>query len=254
MANSVMLGLGDYRFSLETAAYQQFQQSTSYLWPEQQRFGRETSLQYLGQGSKEITLSGVIYPEYRGGFTQLRDMENEALKGVPLLLFTGTGKVLGLWVVLSISETGSIFRKNGAARKIEFNLKLKYYGPSQQTSVNLGNDSNTASSVANSSAAIASVINRLEFPPATVERAFRSLGIRLYQANGSLRPVTDIITDIQSVATDFDASSQLSLMRDLLGDEVANRAATNPSDLFQGAQSFFDNAQSSVSAQLGEFF
>ena len=54
--------------------------------------------------------------------------------------------------------------------------------------------------------------------------------------------------------TIVDALDQLSGNQVQLGDEVANRAATNPSDLFQGAQSFFDNAQSSVSAQLGEFF
>lgn len=254
MANSVMLGLGDYRFSLETAAYQQFQQSTSYLWPEQQRFGRETSLQFLGQGVKEINLSGVIYPEYRGGFSQLRHMEAEAQKGVPLLLFTGTGKVLGLWVILSISETGSIFRKNGAARKVEFSLKLKYYGPSQQTSVSVNNNSPVSASNTNASSLISSVLNRLAFLPANIENAFRSLGIELHRANGSLRDIADIINDIQSVATDFDAGSQLSLMRDLLGDEVANSAASNPNDVFQGAKSFFDDVSAPSNFDVGDFF
>ena len=37
----------------------------------------------------------------------------------------GTGRLCGLWVIESLSETRTLFFQDGAPRRIEFNLKLK---------------------------------------------------------------------------------------------------------------------------------
>ncbi|MCY7295090.1 phage tail protein [Alteromonas sp. a30] len=254
MANSVMLRIGEYEFSLETAAFQQFQQSVGFDWAEQQRIGNHSALQYLGQGKKEIALPGVIYPEYRGGYDQIRKMEAEAGKGKPLQLHTGSGSILGLWIITSVSETSSIFYKNGVPRKIEFSLKLTYFGPSQQDKLVSFSSRIRATAQQTRSTDVANVVKRLEFPPAQLESAFRSLNINLRQENGTLKDIDNIIDAIQWIAKDFDASSQLLLMRELLGDEVANRAAAHPTDLFQGAKNFFNLAQGLDSAVQGGFF
>jgi len=40
-------------------------------------------------------------------------------------MIEGTGRILGVWVIESISETRTIFFRDGAARRIEFTLSLK---------------------------------------------------------------------------------------------------------------------------------
>ncbi|MNF08014.1 Phage P2 GpU [compost metagenome] len=40
-------------------------------------------------------------------------------------LVEGTGRIYGAWVIESLSETRTVFFRDGAARRIEFTLTLK---------------------------------------------------------------------------------------------------------------------------------
>ena len=119
--------LGSFQFGLATAAYQEFTRSTAYTWAAQSRFGKDDALQSTGPGSDEITLPGVIYPEFRGGAGQLDDMRALAAKAEPLTLIDGRGNMLGEWVIESVEEHGSIFAQSGVARKQEFSLKMRRF-------------------------------------------------------------------------------------------------------------------------------
>lgn len=132
--NETMLALGDYRFSIETAAYQTLSRSQSWNWTEQPLISGEPSLQLVGKSSPVISLEGTIYPEYKGGFTQVQEMASEADKGRPLdlLAFDSSGELqtgvyIGQWVITSIVETHRVFRANGSPRAIEFSIQLKRY-------------------------------------------------------------------------------------------------------------------------------
>ena len=127
MQSFVMMALGAYRFALDTAAYQQLSRQTDYSWNEQERVGKDPLLQFTGVITNQITLQGIILPEFRGGYGQLDQMRDQASKGVSLSLITGTGRFLGLWSITSISETQEVFWANGLPRKIEFQLTLKRY-------------------------------------------------------------------------------------------------------------------------------
>jgi phage protein U len=128
-----MLALGDYRFSVDTAAYQSLQQSQTWGWVEQARVGGQPLLQLTGKALRSITMTGTIYPEYKGGFTQVSLMRKEADKGKPLTLLSmsetvdGSGLIVGDFVIMSISETHRVFRKDGSPRAIEFSIELKQY-------------------------------------------------------------------------------------------------------------------------------
>lgn len=124
----VMLALGDYRFSIESATYETFRQTTNYRWPSQARLSQVPARQFVGMGEETIELSGVIYPHYAGGFDQLEDLKNEAGKGEPLLLTDGLGRVWGQWVVLSIQEERSALFANGTPRKLTFTITIARYG------------------------------------------------------------------------------------------------------------------------------
>ncbi|MER8394094.1 phage tail protein [Mesorhizobium sp. M1340] len=125
---STMMGLGPFRFSLPTAAYQALDRGDEYRWVAQDRIGRAPAMQYIGAGQTSFTLSGVIYPAFRGGLGQLDAMRAVGATGAPQMLVSGLGRIFGLFVILGVDETQTFFLDNGAPRKQEFNLDLKSYG------------------------------------------------------------------------------------------------------------------------------
>ena len=118
MAQEVLLTLGDYQFSMDTAAHDQLQRSTSYLWKQQQRLGRDAAQQFLGKQSESIKLSGTIYPHFRGGLEQMAELREAANEGEPLGLVDGRGNNLGQWVVKQITESESNYIAEGLPRKL----------------------------------------------------------------------------------------------------------------------------------------
>jgi hypothetical protein len=124
LGQTIMMQLGSYQFSIGTAAYKELRRSTEYRWAKQDRFGKLPTRQFTGPGDDTITLSGVIFSEYRGGVGQLDDMRSEAEVGEPLLLIDGDGNLLGRWVIEGVDETQSVFAAAGRPRKQEFTIKL----------------------------------------------------------------------------------------------------------------------------------
>ena len=131
-----MLMLGPIRFSIEQSAYQKLQRTTQYNWATQTPLGHPimkyvglggASRQYIGPGEDSINLDGTIYPQYNGGPLQLTLMRLSAGIGIALPLITGSGLIMGRWIIESVGETKTDFFDNGAARKIEFSLSLKRY-------------------------------------------------------------------------------------------------------------------------------
>jgi len=126
--SNIMMKLGRYTFSLKTAAYQDLKRSTAYRWQQQDRINRRPAQQYLGIGEETISLSGTVYPYFKGGTKQINAIRAEAETGKPLLLIDGTGMVWGKMVIKKINETQKILFSDGTPRQIDFSLELAYYG------------------------------------------------------------------------------------------------------------------------------
>jgi len=123
-----MLALGDYRFSMDTAAYNKLVRDYEFNWSSQSRIGRRPALQFVGLGDEIITLSGVIYPHFRGGLEQITAMVIEAGKGEPLPLVDGRGRFWGDFVITKIKQGEESFDSDGSAYRQTFTLGLKAYG------------------------------------------------------------------------------------------------------------------------------
>ena len=95
----IMMRWGVYKFSLNTAAYQELERSGSYRWARQERIGTNDALQFTGLGPETVDLRGVVFPLFRGGLDQVSRMRTQASIGQPLPLIDGLGNVWGLWVV-----------------------------------------------------------------------------------------------------------------------------------------------------------
>lgn len=119
--------LGDFMFSLNSAAYQEWRRQVSHRWQSQEVFGKHEILQYLGPGAETIVLPGVIYPTFRGGTGQIDKVRALAATGKPQTLVTALGGVLGDWVIESVEETHRELAAFGVPRKIEFNIALRNY-------------------------------------------------------------------------------------------------------------------------------
>lgn len=121
----VQMILGFFPFMISTAAYEELTETTTYQWPEQSPIGQAPVLQYVGPGSATITLKGKLVPPLTGTRVNLRRLRSMAELGIPYILISGTGLVLGRWVIEEVSDTGKCHASNGAPRVVEFSIRLK---------------------------------------------------------------------------------------------------------------------------------
>lgn len=128
MASSYLMKLGEYTFSIDSAAYQSLSRTTEFRWRSQARVGRLPAQQFIGPGSETVALDGVIYPHFKGGLGQLDAMRAEAGKGKPLMLVDGTGQIWHQWVIIQVEETHKILFETGTPGRVEFRLQLRRYG------------------------------------------------------------------------------------------------------------------------------
>ncbi|MCL6230201.1 phage tail protein [Bartonella bilalgolemii] len=123
----MMLALGGFIFSIETAAYQVLDMTYDIPWVEQGRLGRKAALQLPAAANAAFSLKGIVYPDFKGGHGQIEHLRQMAHNG-PHILVTGQGKILGKFVILSVEEKQSVFHYNGTPKKQEFTIKLREYG------------------------------------------------------------------------------------------------------------------------------
>lgn len=119
--------LGTFQFALDTAAYQEISRSTQWRWAEHETFGIAPIYQFTGQGKDSISCSGVIFPEFRGGFGQVDMLRAVASEGLPQTLVSGEGAILGEWCIEQIDEGQTIFDTFGRPRRQDFSIQLKRY-------------------------------------------------------------------------------------------------------------------------------
>lgn len=120
----MMLALGMFVFSMHTLAYQELQRQTDWRHASSNRVGASPARQFVGRGDDKITLPGVILPELAGDPISLDEIRSMANTGRAWPLVDGTGRMRGLYVIESLSETQTVFFADGAPRRIEFSLSL----------------------------------------------------------------------------------------------------------------------------------
>ena len=127
----MMMAMGLYIFSLQTAAYQQLQRQTAWRHPSNSRIGALPARQYLGKGDDTITLSGLIMPELTGERISLDALRLMGDTGKAWPLVEGTGRIYGLCIIESVLENNTLYFADGAPRRIEFTLTLQRVDDSQ---------------------------------------------------------------------------------------------------------------------------
>jgi len=119
--------LGSFQFDLPNGVPQSLDRTAEYRWETQERLLRDPAVQYLGPGSQEITLDGVLVPGFSGRQTTVEALRTLAAQGQPQILTDGLGRNFGKWVIRTVREGLSTFAPGGGARHITFSLSLLRY-------------------------------------------------------------------------------------------------------------------------------
>jgi len=120
----MMMAFGQFVFSLDTLAYQDLQRQTSWRHPSNSRVGARPARQYVGPGDESMNLNGLLLPDFAGDAGTLDELRAMGAEGAAWPLVDGTGIVYGQFVIESLNETRTLFYRDGAARRIEFQLQL----------------------------------------------------------------------------------------------------------------------------------
>jgi phage protein U len=132
---AVMMALGSYLFTVDTAAFQELERTSEYRWPLQERILHRPTAQWVGIGKDQITFDGVIYGAFdRGGVKagtyQIQKMRELAETGVEQRLVDGRGNDYGEWCILTIVERATDFADHGGPRKQKFTITITRQGES----------------------------------------------------------------------------------------------------------------------------
>lgn len=127
MTSKVMLRLGEFGFSIDTASYSALSTHTTAKIGSADRVGITPAKQFTGWDQTK-TIKGTVYPYWRGGRGQIPKMRQMVKSGVPLLLVDSLGTVHGYWYLESLNDDESRFSPDGIAQKWDFTLALSYYG------------------------------------------------------------------------------------------------------------------------------
>lgn len=136
----MMLALGMFVFSLSTAAYQELQRQTDWRHASSSRIGAAPARQFMGRGDDAVTLPGIIFPELVGSTLSLDALRLMANTGKAWPMIEGSGRIYGLWVIESMSETKTLFFRDGTPRRIEFTLNLKRIDDDRNDLLGAGTD------------------------------------------------------------------------------------------------------------------
>ncbi|WP_454719428.1 phage tail protein [Citrobacter freundii] len=124
----VMMMLGDFAFSVDTAAYNHLAREAAWSWSEQARIGQQSLLQYTGKNGRTVRIEGESHVFFgKSGTEAVNTLYELADQAEPLLLVSGEGDVLGWWVVERFSDSTDRFLPGGGHRNKKWSLELKHY-------------------------------------------------------------------------------------------------------------------------------
>ncbi len=128
MMADVLMTLGDFSFSVDTAAYETLVRTNEWRWPAQERIGRRPALQFVGTGVETIEIEGKVLPHYKGGLEQIKALRALGDKGKPQMLTDGRGLVWGKFSIHLLEERQSKIAQKGAPLQQDFRLSLAHSG------------------------------------------------------------------------------------------------------------------------------
>ncbi|QDH14058.1 phage tail protein [Formicincola oecophyllae] len=122
----VLLMLGGFMFSLNTASFTKSVRDTTASWASVDRFGLN-DLQFMGLEGESLELDGVLYPHWRGARASLEYLRQMMFEGAPQTMIGPDGFVLGRYVLKELKQEHTLHSSDGNPRQINFTITLSLY-------------------------------------------------------------------------------------------------------------------------------
>jgi phage protein U len=128
----VLLGYGEFRFSMETFSYESFERKLEANIQAVNIIGGRPSLHKMGLGVETVNLESTFHPYYlpnNGGLAQVSAMRAAVGRSMPLVaLRSGFADITGNWVLKSLGEKKTEIHPSGEGQVIVVNMELQYDG------------------------------------------------------------------------------------------------------------------------------
>lgn len=119
-----MMALGIHVFGMSLTNFQSLKNNLAIRWPANKPVGAAPIYQFLGRDDQQVTLSGLIFPEWVAGYQGLAALREAAAAGGVHSLASALGDVFGNWIISGVESDESAFNRSGTPRKVEFSLSL----------------------------------------------------------------------------------------------------------------------------------
>lgn len=87
--------------------------------------GVEQPLEFVGEGSNEMTLTGQLFPLALGGMSELEVLTQMRVSGKPQYLMRGDGRPLGWFAILGADTRHGYLNSQGVGKQIEVRINLR---------------------------------------------------------------------------------------------------------------------------------
>lgn len=87
--------------------------------------GTEPPLEYVGEGSNEMSLSGQLFPMSLGGLDELELLRQMRISGQPQYLMRGDGRPMGWFAIMSVDARHSYLNSQGVGKQVEVQISLR---------------------------------------------------------------------------------------------------------------------------------
>jgi phage protein U len=118
------MSLGLFVFGMDTAPYNDFEQTIGWRHADQERFRARPAHQFAGPGEDAATISGHLVPEIGGKYSALDTLKDMADTGGNWPLMNGLGVVLGQFRIEKMRKVHHHIMAGGIPRAMDFILDL----------------------------------------------------------------------------------------------------------------------------------
>lgn len=119
-----LMTLGLFVFDLPTLLYDQLQQRMTWRHATGDRVGARPAVQFVGEGSETVTISGVSAPVVFGDVGAIDRLKEMGRSGRSWPLVDGAGNVYGDFVIESLDLAHRAILDNGVPKVLDFTLAL----------------------------------------------------------------------------------------------------------------------------------
>jgi phage protein U len=109
---------------MDSVAYAGLQHRISWRHAKTERHNARAATQYVGPGDDAITLDGMLVPGISGNYASMERIVEMANTGDAWPLADGTGKIYGIYQIVSLDRNHHYIWAGGVPRYVDFSLSL----------------------------------------------------------------------------------------------------------------------------------